>query len=1227
MPPTLDLPLRGQFVSDLGPPSWNTAVKRSLPPNTIPTATTYGNEPEGQPRLCFPMYAGVGVTPVWSSSVTLLPFSSPATPDPSPSVVQPGLPCTPESNQQLVRYAERPHSSYPIRPYTRPTSEGQRPTGRTQKAPTSSNKHEQTSVFVYIMDLHSSTADILTGPPQSLPLGMTYTTCKPRHLCIGKVDVVPSIRILRDLGLAFSLTIQPADNTGNFNVWADLHRAMSDRFGSGNHLSMTVNADLASATPASSGWCPQAFYKAQGPTSDHDSVRYLHAVNRTMGDRHLQISNFTLTSVKRWSVRVGPNSTLDMDPFHSNRENHWTLFVAPSTSNMHGKLTHLFQRRPDLQLPIADLKREHIHSCYLDTILACLPFFWRNIGRAPNSDLSEHPPFLHDDEDENAPPSPCPLAQLMDVDEESIQVQASTSPIDDLAYPVSDYDTSEVNESEPIRDPRLSQMLPSIQVTAGPPPFELWREPSNTAQIYHAQRRVQRASSNSLLSAQYLRIEARTPAEAGRAIHMCLVELYKRCFHLDMGMYLDGVADESDFPRLPIINDVQPPNHWNYLRSYSDPDLRIHSDHAEDTAIGSSVTIQVHAALVEFILDSPCYTDSRFGKYKIPVFPSRVYNQSDLAVWRADGAAFSLYAGHMGFPINDLHPVFLLTLLPLPGRDPLKYLGDLTGPILQSLDRRLCDSIRPWFYLAPTDPISNTLEDPVLQALIGLQTQLQAHHIGLRRSRTLQEHVMQMQDLISELVIGNTTFWQTEAFQQMRQGFHQAFNEMLPELTIPRAFTGASCGPLNAITYVYDCEPRTPTKLFDYIEFGTSPPSCYPDFPRLCDNFHTELFSFLSEDIERSKVLLYVMSGSKNLPRWNLTFTLTVSVAAYIMDFRQTNGPFQFEFNILPLVGSIFVHACLKRTKISWDSVTDTILAGNHGEITPKAWLEAMFTGVAGYNMLGTLQCAIMMTKLCKKAKRRSDPPIGSISKAICFAVLAIDSSNLADPHVQPTSRLCGVGLLAIVDGILPPDLNVVGMRFGQTITVSGFIEFFTERQSQNFTLHPEWWSKMLWRWNWSNLKMSSCPALQGVMRISRGEMLMEDQINIICGVYKVEWVEEKSNGCKKAKSDHQGQLTEHVSWFPKPMAWKGSGLDIGFWSANNEFWYLHQVAKYLGGDFKCKNQTEWRKSFKLCCDAPMVSEALKTASCNFLEKYILSYLTNDNLEFWQAVSDVHLLK
>ncbi|KAK0196725.1 hypothetical protein F5146DRAFT_1129524 [Armillaria mellea] len=121
-------------------------------------------------------------------------------------------------------------------------------------------------------------------------------------------------------------------------------------------------------------------------------------------------------------------------------------------------------------------------------------------------------------------------------------------------------------------------------------------------------------------------------------------------------------------------------------------------------------------------------------------------------------------------------------------------------------------------------------------------------------------------------------------------------------------------------------------------------------------------------------------------------------------------------------------------------------------------------------------------------------------------------------------------------------------------------------------------------------------------------EVLTEDQIDIICGVYKVEWVEEKVQSRKKPEGDRRGQLTEHVSWFPKPTAWKGCGLDVGFWSADDESWYMHRVAKYLGGDFKCENQTEWRRSLKLCREASKVSEALEMVSRAFLEKHILSH-------------------
>ncbi|KAK0467356.1 uncharacterized protein EV420DRAFT_1636386 [Desarmillaria tabescens] len=374
----------------------------------------------------------------------------------------------------------------------------------------------------------------------------------------------------------------------------------------------------------------------------------------------------------------------------------------------------------------------------------------------------------------------------------------------------------------------------------------------------------------------------------------------------------------------------EPLDHWNNLQSYTEPDFRILSDYMQDTATGLGINIQVHGAIMEQILGSPHYTDSQFGKYKVPVFPSHVYNPLDLAVWHADGASFLLYAGYTGFPVNDLHSVFLLTLLPPLGQDPLKYLGDLTGPILQSLDCKLCNAIRLWFYLGPTDPISNTLGDLVPQALISLQTQLQVNFLFLIFINLI-EHIIQTQDLISELVVDNTIFWQTKAFQQMCQGFHQVFDAFSTDLTIPKAFMTIPCGPLNVIAYLYDCKPCTPTEIFDYIDFGTPPALLL--FPSLCHNFWMELFAFLLEDIEHSKALLYTMSGSKNLP-------------------RQANLILQFEFKVLDSAGSIFAHACIRRAEISWDAVMNNILAGRHKALIPTAWLEAILTGVAGYSML-----------------------------------------------------------------------------------------------------------------------------------------------------------------------------------------------------------------------------------------------------------------------------------
>ncbi|KAK0421588.1 hypothetical protein EV421DRAFT_1674538, partial [Armillaria borealis] len=61
-------------------------------------------------------------------------------------------------------------------------------------------------------------------------------------------------------------------------------------------------------------------------------------------------------------------------------------------------------------------------------------------------------------------------------------------------------------------------------------------------------------------------------------------------------------------------------------------------------------------------------------------------------------------------------------------------------------------------------------------------------------------------------------------------------------------------------------------------------------------------------------------------------------------------------------------------------------------------------------------------------------------------------------------------------------------------------------------------------------------------------EELREDQIDIICGTYKV------YNHSSRCIS-----MTQDVSWFPKGTSFKNSGLDMGFWSADAEHWYLRR--------------------------------------------------------------------
>ncbi|KAK0434714.1 hypothetical protein EV421DRAFT_1909183 [Armillaria borealis] len=995
--------------------------------------------PSQQSSLAYPVYASIGVPSVWppgnSNAITVIPYlpyycvspivpplshsgSPPDTAQSSTSAESPaGPPRTLDQNDGLVQHSLRPHG-HRIRPYPGPLSDNRHSEclrrlseltasalqetsstasgGNHNTVDTSPQRRVLTQQERLCLDMTSPSRGIVRNHPcpinlwicflplqclhcyhyllqtnhTSVSLAMCQNTCHPRQLQVAQDEIVPSIRTLRDIGLAFSLPIWA--ESINANIWKDLHRGIMEHLAPGGSLAIAgLNPDL-DATPADCGWCIQTHYMEPADTPNCDQFRYIRAANPS----HEQ--DITLSNVKKWCFKVGPDSPLDLDPFHPNLERWWTLFVAPSMANVHGSLSQLARYRSDLQFPyenMVEVKRNRQHSCYPDTVLSLLPFFRRNSGLSETADLNQFPPFVQcrvasarpqegiagrpyrtlcprnpytddqtDGEDDGffgwSDTSSCG-SSIESIDDEASSSFWTSTPIrrllnsslalSPLPRPAEDQD----NTAKVIRHAlRAGFITRTFQIGPDPPAFPRWHVPADAKDIFAAQRRVQQRPSRSLPRSKALIFEARTSADAGWTTYVCLTEFYRRCWDMGTNMPIHGPPDESNFPQLPVAGN-QPPHNWYSLGAYTNPHPTILSAPTAEETVGLGVNIQCHSAMVDSILSSTRYIDSRFGDFRVPSFTSRIYNPADLALWRADGASFALYAAYTGFPINRLHPLFFLALLPPPGSDPLRYFGEITGPILQTLDRQLCDAVRAWFHLMPTDPIGRTLGDPVPQALMMLDTELQPHHIGLNHPRTAQDHVIQTQDLLSDLVVRNTDFWRTDAFAQMRLGFHQVFYDREPELTIPRAFTDISCGPISAVAYLYDCEPCSSSEIMPFIDISRSTP-LLPLLPDLQGNFRRELEAFLTADISRSKALLYILTGNRNIPRWNPVFKL------------------RFEFEILSTPGSIFIHSCLNTATISWDSTTQMILSGSHPVLTPELWLETMFTGEAGYNSHAT---------------------------------------------------------------------------------------------------------------------------------------------------------------------------------------------------------------------------------------------------------------------------------
>ena len=64
-----------------------------------------------------------------------------------------------------------------------------------------------------------------------------------------------------------------------------------------------------------------------------------------------------------------------------------------------------------------------------------------------------------------------------------------------------------------------------------------------------------------------------------------------------------------------------------------------------------------------------------------------------------------------------------------------------------------------------------------------------------------------------------------------------------------------------------------------------------------------------------------------------------------------------------------------------------------------------------------------------------------------------------------------------------------------------------------------------------------------------------------------------------------QGEQTASVSWWPKQFTWEASGLNVGYWSTDDEAWFqkhLKDIRKYHGtGNPPYHTAAEWRNKLK----------------------------------------------
>jgi hypothetical protein len=102
-------------------------------------------------------------------------------------------------------------------------------------------------------------------------------------------------------------------------------------------------------------------------------------------------------------------------------------------------------------------------------------------------------------------------------------------------------------------------------------------------------------------------------------------------------------------------------------------------------------------------------------------------------------------------------------------------------------------------------------------------------------------------------------------------------------------------------------------------------------------------------------------------------------------------------------------------------------------------------------------------------------------------------------------------------------------------------------------------------------------------------DALSEDELNLICGVYKVHT---------------QSNQTSDSSWWPKQSVWITSGLHVGYWSVACETWFQKRLEAIRDGTATLRTAGEWRSSLRFWrATAPFISHSKRAAAAYLLNE------------------------